>query len=262
MPASIRQPIDQKVLIEPLTPVAFAPFGTVIQNPAKARFPSPLSSIEANQGSATKYSDVSPLVSSYSSARSAKPASPKVSMFSCRPRALRRTPHGQQFFNVKILERHPFTPQTFIPTGLAADDRDTAYLVIVAPTLSLAHDVALEEEFHDAHRSPTLVQRLLGSTPIPSSMSPTARPKPHGLPDLANIRAFVARGDQAVTYGAGTWHAPMVVLGKQTIDFVVLQYANGVGAEDCQEIELRDGNLDVVVEEDLVARHESQIAKL
>lgn len=55
------------------------------------------------------------------------------------------------------------------------------------------------------------------------------------MPDLENIRAFIARGDQAVTYGPGTWHAPMVVLGKKEVDFVVVQYVNGIGLEDCQE---------------------------
>jgi ureidoglycolate lyase len=37
----------------------------------------------------------------------------------------------------------------------------------------------------------------------------------------------------------------MVVIGNSAIDFVVVQYANGVGIEDCQEAELRheDGSL-------------------
>jgi len=59
------------------------------------------------------------------------------------------------------------------------------------------------------------------------------------MPDLDRIQAFIARGDQAVTYGPGTWHAPMVVLGEKAIDFVVVQYANGVGEEDCQEVEIQ-----------------------
>lgn len=48
----------------------------------------------------------------------------------------------------------------------------------------------------------------------------------------------MATGNQAVTYGAGTWHAPMVVVGDRPVDFVVVQFANGVGIEDCQEISL------------------------
>jgi ureidoglycolate lyase len=61
-----------------------------------------------------------------------------------------------------------------------------------------------------------------------------------GLPDLSRLRAFIATGEQAVTYGAGTWHAPMIALGEPdtTIDFVVVQFANDSPVEDCQEVEL------------------------
>ncbi|OAQ98042.1 hypothetical protein LLEC1_07945, partial [Akanthomyces lecanii] len=43
----------------------------------------------------------------------------------------------------------------------------------------------------------------------------------------------------AITYGAGTWHAPMAVLGAPgtTLDFVVTQFASGVADEDCQLLE-------------------------
>lgn len=60
-------------------------------------------------------------------------------------------------------------------------------------------------------------------------------------PDLNNIKAFIARGGQAVTYGAGTWHAPMVVLGQRRVDFVVVQFVNGVDEEDCQEAAFKEG---------------------
>ena len=62
-----------------------------------------------------------------------------------------------------------------------------------------------------------------------------------GFPDLGKGKAFIAHGGQAVTYGAGTWHAPMVVLGNKAVDFVVVQFANGVGVEDCQEVEFGKG---------------------
>jgi len=60
-------------------------------------------------------------------------------------------------------------------------------------------------------------------------------------PDLDHVRAFIARGDQAVTYAAGTWHAPMVVLGPRRVDFVVTQFVNGVPEEDTQEVAFREG---------------------
>lgn len=60
-----------------------------------------------------------------------------------------------------------------------------------------------------------------------------------GFPDLKRLRAFVATSSQAVTYGAGTWHSPMVVLGQTgtRLDFVVSQFASGVAVEDCQLLE-------------------------
>ena len=85
------------------------------------------------------------------------------------------------------------------------------------------------------------------------------------MPNLANIKAFIARGDQAVTYGPGTWHAPMVVLGEQAVDFVVVQYANGVPLEDCQEVELESADGEgwgVVVEDGLLASGGGVRAKL
>ena len=46
-----------------------------------------------------------------------------------------------------------------------------------------------------------------------------------------------------MTYGAGTWHAPMIVIGDRPIDFVVVQFANEVGIEDCQEVALKPNKL-------------------
>jgi ureidoglycolate lyase len=113
------------------------------------------------------------------------------------------------YFPVTILERHPYTSQTFIP--LSDGGR---YLVIVAPS-------------------------VYPSQSYPALPTPRGKDLPGpGLPDLARLEAFVAEGDQAVTYGAGTWHAPMMVLGgeEDKLDFVVVQFQNGVGREDCQEV--------------------------
>lgn len=131
-------------------------------------------------------------------------------------------------FPVKVLERHPFTAQMFIPIGVSPNEKNVRYLVIVAPTLPVAND----------HTSTT--------TPSTSSNHSTgpARKGP-GHPDLDNIKAFIAKGDQAVTYSAGTWHAPMVVLGEKPIDFVVVQYSNGVASEDCQELDIETNELAV-----------------
>ncbi|KAL8306056.1 hypothetical protein RB597_003322 [Gaeumannomyces tritici] len=128
----------------------------------------------------------------------------------------RRGPCG--VFPVLVLERHPFTTQTFVP--MSRDGADTRYLVIVAPSL--------EPSSQDAG--------LPVPIPPPNATGGPQLPG-RGLPNLSQMRAFVATGSQAVTYGAGTWHAPMVALGAEgsVVDFFVVQYANGIPIEDCQE---------------------------
>ncbi|KAL2870006.1 ureidoglycolate hydrolase [Aspergillus lucknowensis] len=221
---------------EPLTRDAFAPFGTAIVPPLPRNAisaPNPLSThpkndlvplpVPANQLSALKYSRISPLLNDYpSQCPSRKPSEPRMSMFSCFPRQLRTTKiqskdgvtEKKAVFDVGILERHPFTTQTFSPLDLSSDE-ETYYLVIVAPTL---------------------VGQIATATTKAGEKVLVRDP-----PDLSRLKAFVARGGQAVTYGAGTWHAPMVVVGTRRVDFVVVQFVNGVAEEDCQEVCFREG---------------------
>ena len=138
-----------------------------------------------------------------------------MSMFSCFPR--RRLGPGNRFA-VRILERHPFTTQTFCPLGLASGGTQTCFFVIVAPSLNI------------------------------SVKSGEGGPRVDRPPDLTKLRAFVAHGGQAVTYLPGTWHAPMVVLGESRVDFVVTQFVNGVPQDDCQEVGIGEG-VSVVVGE-------------
>ncbi|CAK7263192.1 hypothetical protein SEPCBS119000_000360 [Sporothrix epigloea] len=219
------------VAAEPLTADAFAPFGDVIENSRPDVHPSQFaaafgslspsaaaklcSPVSANQGSAIKYQRVSRLADRYDSGRapSGKASEPLASMFVCAARELVQDsagPAGSGLFPVTILERHPYTTQTFVPLSTQSA-ANTRYLVIVAPNLN-------DDE-------------------TPSGML-TRSP-----PDVQRLRAFVARGDQAVTYGAATWHAPMAALGTPgtALPFFVFQFANGVGSEDCQEVVLDGG---------------------
>ena len=205
-----------------LSQETFAAFGDVIANPAPSLVPSaeledlPPGAVLGNQGSALVYGNITNFTNLYSAAPSQVASRAAMRMFVCAPRALIPVPDGSLDgkLEVRILERHPYTSQTFIPLGLAAAEADeTRYLVIVAPTLPPSS----EDE----------------SLPVPSGENLPGR----GLPDLRKIQAFVAKGSQAVTYGPGTWHAPMIVVGAKPISFVVAQFLNGVGAEDCQEAE-------------------------
>jgi ureidoglycolate lyase len=211
-----------------LTPISFSDFGTVVENPDPALKPSteinqlPSNAVQANQGTAIKYQHVTHMLDLYSSAPSKKSSRAVMNMFVCAPRELQPTSEEtvEGIFRVEILERHPFTAQTFIPLGLSPAEQDEArYLVVVAPSLPLSpKDQVL---------------------PVPPELLPAGRLPGRGLPDLTKTKAFIAKGSQAITYGAGTWHAPMVVIGRRAIDFVVVQFANGVAIEDCQEVFFR-----------------------
>ena len=264
-PTPRNTPSSRLIRATSLNPIDFAPFGQVIQNPAAHNGQPDLKYAIANQGSAAKWLDVTSMTNYYGMVRSQKAAKVSMNMFVCKPRELRQE-NGTELFDVKILERHPFTPQTFIPLGLGKEEEETYYLVIVAPTLPnrfWGENANRQPAYPtpEPRRRRSLTERLLGARPNPftndysSSTTPpdsldggVTKPKGPGPPDLANIRAFIAKGDQAVTYGPGTWHAPMVVLGERPIEFVVVQYANGVGEEDCQETEMGTDDGSVAVD--------------
>ncbi|KAK6355202.1 Ureidoglycolate lyase [Orbilia brochopaga] len=259
--------------LAPLTPAAFAPFGTVIENPRSTS--TPTSSATVNQGTAAKYPSISPFVSYHPP--SGKPSAGRINLFVCNPRTLT---DGGRTFTVGILERHPYTTQTFIPIGLDSSDDSRRYLVIVAPTVAdepSAPSVAGSSSGGAAglvrrlwqQRPPAfpLKSRLRTAVANPGNRPPvypvperretvekerdvsgTVKQKGRGLPDLSGIRAFVCRGDQAVTYGVGTWHAPMVVLGEGPVEFVVVMNENGVAVEDCEECEIVGGKVKVIIE--------------
>jgi ureidoglycolate lyase len=182
-------------------------------------------------------------------------------------------------FDVRILERHPFTTQTFIPLDLSSQKRvlrdrvpdkkshdwkgygegdvgitldgsaeqdeeqeEPIFLVIVAPTLKGQSATATSQTKDAVSSDPTTISTIgTLSDPVNEGTADSNRVLIRDPPDLENLRAFIAHGGQAVTYGPGTWHAPMVVLGPRRVDFVVVQYVNGVDDEDCQEAAFKDG---------------------
>lgn len=198
--------IDVRVTAQPLTQGAFEQFGDVVNNPRPDVLPTsyaehatslPSNAFIANQGYAIQYRNVSRIKNLYDKSPSGK-AQPAMSMFVCSSRPIMTAPGAKHpEFTVQYLERHPYTTQSFAPVASTA----SAYLVIVAPSLPPSSQ---DEDL-----------------PCPSGEGLPGR----GLPDLKNIKAFIATRSQAVTYGAGTWHAPMVVLGAPgtTLDFVVSQ---------------------------------------
>ena len=145
----------------PLTPEAFAPFGQVIQAYDDLNaVPSPRTTrmTGANQGTAVKFHKLALLESSYPAEAGATTG---LSVYRCKPIDLKQN----GLWQVKLLERHPFTNQAFIPMGAGEglDNPGKTYLVIVA---------------------------LNG---------------PDDKPDLQSLRAFVATSGEGIVYNTGIW---------------------------------------------------------
>ncbi|KAG2747366.1 Allantoicase [Suillus brevipes Sb2] len=185
----------------PLTPEAFSPFGQVIQAYGDHTAAPPGTKITpANQGSATKFHKLSLLESSY-------PAGPRassgLSVYRCNP-----TKIVSGGVELKVVERHPYTNQAFIPMGgggiqgdEALKEPGSAYLVVVA------HNGADDK------------------------------------PDFNTLRAFVASAGQGIMYNTAIWHQPMTVLYKP-MDFTCVETQIGNGDKaDCEILELEAGEV-------------------
>lgn len=180
---------------EPLTPEGFEPFGSVI-SPGHLGNDGEANSVAANQGTAVKFIEVSTSQSLYDNAPSGKiPSHTNWNLFRCSPPVHLMTsaePSDSQEaespaqieYLSKVLERHPFSTQTFLPLGRSKDQQ--GYLVIVSL------------------KNPESEYRYL-SLIILAGCILTFFPTIAGLPDLDTVRAFIANGNQAVTYGVGEY---------------------------------------------------------
>lgn len=188
---------------EPLTPEGFRPYGGVLSADHQIKT---AETSGANYGTAQKLHKVAPIVNNFASCKSQQPATANWNIFRCSaPKHLIKDASVKsKVYTSKVLERHPYSTQTFIPMG--QDLSKVSFLVIVAQTDELS---------------------------------------PEKLPDPALVRAFICKGNQSITYGAGTWHAPMVVVDETIphIDFAVFIHENGVADEDCQECYFDPGYL-------------------
>ncbi|EAQ84687.1 hypothetical protein CHGG_08701 [Chaetomium globosum CBS 148.51] len=215
----------------PLTPEAFAPFGDVIENPRPDVHPSsadkrphlPFDAIVANQGSAIKYQHLSRQINLYDQAPSGQPGSAVMNMFVCAARARipdppqlpapapsparnpttaehQDSPHPQpSTFPITVLERHPYTTQTFIP--LAANPT-TQYLVIVAPTLPPPLNGPPKKGRGGGDPTRTHQPSALHRLPTPAAGGRPARPAPRPrLCGECRPGGHLRRGDLACAYG-------------------------------------------------------------
>jgi allantoicase len=160
-------PTSTTIPIVPLTPEAFAPFGNVIQAYADHNAaPRGIKITPANQGTASKFHKLALLDASYPAEAGATQA---LSIYRCNPLPIGGE-NGE--WEVKVLERHPFTTQAFIPMGAVGslgyredglEDIGNGYLVVVAKN------------------------------------------GPRGEPDLKTLSAFVASPAQGIMYNTAVW---------------------------------------------------------
>ncbi|KAJ6594094.1 allantoicase [Mycena capillaripes] len=157
------------VPVLPLTPEAFAPFGQVIQAYGDHNAtPKGIKITPANQGSASKFHKLSLLASSYPAEAGATAG---ISVYRCKPLD---GVSKDGTADLKIMERHPFTNQAFLPMGKGPGEGlvnpGCAYLVVVAKNGA------------------------------------------DGRPDATTVRAFVANASQGIVYNTAVWHQPMTAL--------------------------------------------------
>ncbi|KAI8927133.1 ureidoglycolate hydrolase [Entophlyctis helioformis] len=181
----------RSVHVQQLTRQTFAPYGDVIEAPPPSA--SAASGDVANQGTARRFNFLARLVNMRAQAAVDAPStthgSPAVlppSLTSPPARAnlcvFRVTPADLPF-RIRLLERHKYSSQMFIPMTLQSSQlasQPPSYFVIVA-----LNDPATQQ------------------------------------PDWTTLAVFIATSVQAFNYAPGVWHHPMVGLGS-TIDFVCL----------------------------------------
>ncbi|KAJ9107196.1 hypothetical protein QFC19_002856 [Naganishia cerealis] len=191
----------------PLTTESFAEFGHVVQGydsaetaPAHARV------AVSTEFKNVKCMDLAPVDETYPVDAGATTG---ISVFRCTPK------DGMQKgkpWSVKLMERHPFTEQTFLPIGLTTIKgkgeeplpEGSAYVVIVAKT--------------------------------------------DDRPDPSTLKAFYCNANQGVHYARGTWHHPMLTV-RGPIDFacVEAQISHKADPRDCELLEFEQalGTVDI-----------------
>ncbi|CCH40620.1 hypothetical protein BN7_154 [Wickerhamomyces ciferrii] len=117
------------VVTKPLTPEAFKDYGTIISADHQ------IGSVEqssANYGTAIKVHKVSKIENNSNLAPSKNIARANWNIFRCSPPTHLFSKNEDQdiVYRSKVLERHPFSTQTFLPMGASKDLN--AYIVICA----------------------------------------------------------------------------------------------------------------------------------
>lgn len=152
------------------------------------------------------------------------------------------------------LDVQPLTREAFAPFGEVIEASDTArHFTINAGNTERYHDLARIEPgpdgraivsiFRGQPRTLPFTVHMMERHPLASQafIPMSGRPylvvtAPAGdAPKAADLRVFLARGDQGVNYATGVWHHPLLALGT-TCEFVVID-RSGPG-HNCDEVQL------------------------
>ncbi|KAH3902250.1 related to Ureidoglycolate hydrolase [Saccharomycodes ludwigii] len=169
---------------EPLSVNNFRPYGSIVSPREQITKEIGEKQCNANQGTAIKIRKITQLQNDFN-----VKSTSNINIFQCFPQTIKTEEEKNTQHICKILEKHPYSSQTFIP--LCGNPDKYQYLVIVSNGTD--------------------------------------------KPDFTSLKAFLCRGDQAVTYGKGTWHAPMIVINDAPITFSVLINECDIDEMDCVE---------------------------
>ncbi|PWN51738.1 Allantoicase [Violaceomyces palustris] len=194
----------------PLTSDGFAKYGNVIATPPREEN-KPFKIV--NQGTAKKFVTLSPVTNNYPIEAE---ANTNVHIYHCDPIDM-----GGKPFHVKLLERHRFTTQAFLPMTPSGKGQE-GYLVVVA------------QNGEGIFRFPK------GGRKKEQKREEKWRPALEGdRPDLSTLTVFLATTEQGISYHPGIWHHPMIALGSAPTDFACVVNESDLQPQlDCDEVEV------------------------
>lgn len=106
--------------------------------------------------------------------------------------------------------------------NLRSDAAPSLYTTLIA-----AREAPVQIELMERHRYSSQTFLPLSAE---SYLIIVAHPDEIGQPDITTACAFQVPGNAAITYAAGTWHHPMIALGRDA-GFAVLMWLDG-GPDD------------------------------
>ncbi|GAA5840449.1 hypothetical protein JCM9279_007329 [Rhodotorula babjevae] len=121
-----------KIPAVPLTPSAFAPYGSVIQSyPDERSAPKEIKIKTVNFGTARKFNHLAPVAFTHPGTAGVPQGEVNFCVFRSEAQdgTGRDAQTGKRTWEVKVLERHEWSSQAFVPMGGSEDDK---YLVLVA----------------------------------------------------------------------------------------------------------------------------------